>query len=245
MSNIAILSPHLDDAALSCSDHIFRWKKHANITVITLFTHYPEGINPPYLRDFKQHRLSLSEIAYEKLRKAEDEEAMKNLGCNWKHLDFTDAAFRILGDTNTLLYPTANDLFSTVSIHDAILRECLHKELLPLLAKFDVVVLPMGYGHHVDHVLTKEIGANIVPKEKQWFYFDLPYASLSPPPIFQKLWQQFWYKSSQLSITQKKRKVLAVYTSQMKVLFPDKSKIDRLSETVMYPKNQASLKSKL
>src|SRR5437868_5354657 len=80
------LSPHLDDAVLSCGSLLAEAGRRVPVTVMTFFTE--AGPAPHTLSTRRYLRLTESADAYElyATRRAEDREVMEQLGAQWRHL---------------------------------------------------------------------------------------------------------------------------------------------------------------
>src|SRR5260221_483070 len=82
MSRLLIISPHLDDAVLSCGARIAKTvESGGEVVVATCFT-TPWEAAPEELQQLYDRR------------KADDGDALKMLGAGIRHLGFTDAPFR-------------------------------------------------------------------------------------------------------------------------------------------------------
>ncbi|WP_084703989.1 PIG-L deacetylase family protein [Phaeacidiphilus oryzae] len=91
---LLVLSPHLDDAVLSCGALLSHACRRVPVTVATVFS---EGAPPPYTlsarRFLKQTGAGDAEQLYE-ARRAEDREVLEGMGVGWLHAGFTEALFR-------------------------------------------------------------------------------------------------------------------------------------------------------
>lgn len=96
-------------------------------------------------------------------RRAEDREACRRLEAECRHMGLPDDRFRsfveIVGG------PTP----STERAQAVLAR--LLEELEP-----ELVLAPMGVGHHVDHRVVRDAAAALVPPERLLYYEDRPYA---------------------------------------------------------------------
>lgn len=91
---IIVLSPHLDDAALSCGSLLARAAASQPVTVMTLFTH-SEGARPSLsARAFLHQCNARSAPALFEQRRAEDRMALRSIGVTGVHLGLPDALFR-------------------------------------------------------------------------------------------------------------------------------------------------------
>lgn len=146
MSGALFLSPHLDDAALSCPAAIRGAPSH----VATIFT---EG-----------------DASYAG-RRAEDARALALLGVEPIHLGLRDAPFRHphFSSFTALLLERRADPEALEQAKRAI------AELLARLQP-ERVYAPLGVGGHVDHRLVHDAARAVVPREQLTFYEDRPYA---------------------------------------------------------------------
>src|SRR5580700_8235874 len=82
---LIVLSPHLDDAALSCGALMMHAVQHTSVTVVTLFT---EGGERPYTlsgrRYLHQMGASSAQLLYQQ-RRTEDHAAWKPFGIRCVH----------------------------------------------------------------------------------------------------------------------------------------------------------------
>jgi LmbE family N-acetylglucosaminyl deacetylase len=96
-------------------------------------------------------------------RRAEDREACRRLGAGCRHLGLRDDRFR-----------------SFVDIVGGIpkITKRSHLALAGLLEELDpeLVLAPMGVGHHVDHRELRDAATALVPAERLLYYEDRPYA---------------------------------------------------------------------
>jgi hypothetical protein len=94
-SGVTVLSPHLDDAVLSCGALLGYLARRHRITVISVFT---AAAPPPWSLPARRALRALGTGDAEELfqrRRAEDLEVLGGLGATPVHLGFTDALFRV------------------------------------------------------------------------------------------------------------------------------------------------------
>lgn len=216
---IVILSPHLDDAALSCADHILNWQKNGyQVTILTLFTSFATR----YISNFAKEYLNASGFtnldSFAASRLTEDTCAMKYLNVSWKHLGFTDAAFRLY--KHGLIYDRGKRVFSgTISDNDQILFKQVTQKIQSYL-KQSLVFLPLGIGQHVDHILTKKVGESIAASPKIGYYTDYPYGLNLKNWRWDNIYKIMNSKKSFRNMSHIKRKILQCYASQLPILLP-------------------------
>ena len=170
------LSPHLDDAALSCGGMI--WKQvqaGQRVVVINVFA----GI-PDYRR--------LSAFAQEKhavwgspkdvvvARQAEDRAALTRLGAEVVDWDYLDAIYRL--DEGRVLYPGEAGIFGEVDPADSALQDRIAADVEAVLDETGdaVCFAPLAIGHHVDHQVVRDVGLTLAERGRRvLFYEDFPY----------------------------------------------------------------------
>jgi LmbE family N-acetylglucosaminyl deacetylase len=153
---VLCLSPHLDDAVLSCPGYIQRLVKDGTeVQVATVFTAASADGEPLY-----------------RLRRAEDRSAVGALGASALHLGLLDAPFRSpkCGDFAGIVFGRAREYPAT--------RRLVAQAISEWISRFDpiVVVSPLAVGNHVDHRLVRDAALLAVKPERLLFYEDRPYA---------------------------------------------------------------------
>lgn len=185
---VVVLSPHLDDAVLSCGELIARSAAHTEITVVTLFT---EAGAPPYTISARRylHQVGAvdAQVLYQQ-RRAEDRAVLRSAGARWVHAGLPDALHRrrpVEGTRRRLsrLLPELAHVYPAYRPHVVSGRiapsdaETLRAvcQLVARVASGNpaVILAPLAVGGHVDHVLARTAaeasGACVV------YYSDFPY----------------------------------------------------------------------
>ena len=187
------LSPHLDDAVLSCGTLLL----HApRATVVTVFTEAAPGPHTRAARSFlRQCAASGAEELFAE-RRREDEEVVGAAGAAAVHLGRRDALFRTrrapaaLGRVLPELvhrYPTFRFDIARGRVagaeRDLARRIAEQVDALAAGSGAEVVLCPLGVGRHVDHVLVRSVGPEL--GRRIVYYADFPYALHSAPdPAF-------------------------------------------------------------
>lgn len=243
---VVVLSPHLDDAALSCGSLLTRAAASIPVTVMTLFT-TSEGRPTLSARAFLHQCNARQAPALYDQRRAEDRLALRSIGVTGIHFGLPDALFRRRASVypriaRTLLpeldcvYPTFRRHISRgrVSPHDEKLRAELEHRILLATTKHDLVLAPLGLGRHVDHVLTHELGKALSRKRTVGWYADQPYAlragaagSAESAPVGT---ERVEYEVDQIA----KARLIAWYGTQVSPLFGD-GEVPALEEYVYLP----------
>ena len=232
-----ILSPHLDDAALSCGGWIHRLADEGRrVVVVTLFTADPpaEGWLSDLARDLHQ-RWELGQDAVER-RRGEDREALALLGATLRHLGFLDALYRRDDDDGEgegdPLYPTLETLFGPIHRDDRVLVHRLARTF-SRLPEADRIVAPLGIGGHVDHRLVREAAVHAFGPRLE-FFEDFPYnrskraLAKGLRDALGPMWR--WRRRRQrLGRHHIDRKLEAIrcYRSQLGTAFPDDATLER------------------
>jgi len=187
-----LLSPHLDDAVLSCGNLLLALAGRADPLVATVFTEHADPTTwsaRPYLR---QCGAVSAEALYAE-RRAEDARVVEEAGAQWLHAGLPEALFRQREPwrgTAVLrrLLPELVHVYPTYRLHVASGRVSRYDRrtvgvveslVADLLASGPaVLVAPLGVGSHVDHVLVRDVAA--ATDAPVVYYADLPYALHHP-----------------------------------------------------------------
>jgi len=191
---LVVVSPHLDDAVLSCGALISYAAGRIPVTVATLFT---EAGPPPYTLSARQYLRQVgardAESLY-RLRRAEDRTALEPMGINCVHAGLIEAQYRRRTGAASRRWwadvlPEIQHIYPIYRLHvtsgrvapaDAGTLQDASTFICRLASPEPVLVLaPLGVGGHVDHVLTRtaaeRIGSRIA------YYSDFPYNQRHPP----------------------------------------------------------------
>jgi LmbE family N-acetylglucosaminyl deacetylase len=168
------LSPHLDDAALSCGGMIVRQHTAGEATlVVTVCTAAPPPAGPFSDLALAFHAawgLSPAEVVAARLR--EDEAAMAALGCDALWAGELDAIYR-----HPAAYAARETLFGAPAPDDPLLP-ALRRLFAALRERLPEATFyaPLGVGHHVDHQLTHQ-AAREAAGAPLALYEDFPYVA--------------------------------------------------------------------
>ncbi|MFG2640444.1 PIG-L deacetylase family protein [Streptomyces sp. NPDC048370] len=183
------LSPHLDDAVLSCGALLLHARVRAPVTVVSFFT---EAAPPPYTLSGRQYLRQTGAMDADVLyaaRRDEDRAVMAELGVAWSHVGLVDGLFRrragraphtggLAGRLPEIdhVYPTYRLHLSRgrVSRHDAETLGAVTEAITALLpSERGLVLAPLGVGGHADHVLVRT--AAELSGRRVAYYSDFPY----------------------------------------------------------------------
>jgi len=173
---VVILSPHLDDAALSCGGLLHALRAMPTLVVTLCSGNPPPRTAPDGSRKLPARRGHVSP----RIRRAEDIAAMHAINAAFVHLSFPDAIYRRSVQTGRLIYlsarerwvaPHADDSAYIEELYGLLRRICL--DLGPIL-----LVSPMGIGDHVDHQITARVAMRLADAGASLlFYEDFPYVA--------------------------------------------------------------------
>lgn len=252
------ISPHLDDAIFSAGGLILELSGKTDVTIATLFTR--TGL-PPYTLSAKAHlkrsgygAASAEDLA--SIRKQEDIRACKMAGADFKHLEFIDALWRkkkkigFLGKLFKNIFPEINYLYPFYRFNvisgklakgDSATMNGIKEKLVSLAGEIGdtVIFCPIGAGNHVDHIITRNICAEIFPRTIFWT--DFPYnLNFKPDQDFiskMSLSPCAWNKN-----LQKKKNLILEYKTQIKDIAPMLDEdLDNVLREIFYTESQIKL----
>ena len=189
-SCLVVLSPHLDDAVLSCGALMNHARRSMSVTVATFFT---EGGAPPYTLSARSYLRQIRAHDANRLyrtRRAEDQAALESAAIGCLHAGLTEALFRRRARPRlsglpwaSLLIPELSYVYPTyrlhiargrISRHDAGMMRSICDTIDRLSLKSSAFFLaPLGVGGHVDHVLVRT--AAELSRTRVAYYSDFPY----------------------------------------------------------------------
>lgn len=173
MATQCYLSPHLDDAILSCGGVIYRQASSGErVLVITICAgDPPQERHSAYLEGM--HAKWGAGMAPIAMRREEDRRACKRLRADCLHLAIPDAIYR-MGKDQQALYDSDEAIFGPPHAIDEELMDDLESQLELACPADATLYVPIGYGGHVDHYLTRMAAAGLA--RKKVYYRELPYA---------------------------------------------------------------------
>ena len=181
---VYIISPHFDDAMLSCGGLILQIRSKCNLKIINIFTKAHKG---PYTLSAKRF-LKISGSFKDatvlfKSRNMEDKSVFTQLGIKTINLGFEDSLFRRKTKSKFFgkILPEMNHIYPTYRWHvlgDIKNEENLFNGIRKKLAKFakkdEIAIVPSGIGNHVDHLIARELCEKLF--KNLVFYSDFPYS---------------------------------------------------------------------
>jgi LmbE family N-acetylglucosaminyl deacetylase len=174
------LSPHFDDAVLSCGGLI--WEQTHSGIAVEIWTvcagNPPTGPSSEFADNM--HKLWQTGSAQETvdLRRIEDQNAARRVGATVEHLTIPDAIYR-RSKTGTLFYP--ENVFTDPNPRESRLAEEVVQQITAKLTQYDTLVCPLAVGGHVDHRITR--AAAELLNRPLWYYADIPYTLNNPDTL--------------------------------------------------------------
>ena len=159
-----VLSPHLDDAALSCGGRMLQDPRHLVVNVFTRSAWWRFGQADAGL--------------IQRVRSAEEELVSRLTGCALMGQDLPEALLRGYAMDRVFVDgPDERDAEAARAIEAALAELAMKHPLARWL-------LPLGVGGHIDHRLARDAGMRAlstagVPIDRVRLYEDLPYAAAS------------------------------------------------------------------
>ncbi|MDR6985811.1 LmbE family N-acetylglucosaminyl deacetylase [Paenarthrobacter nitroguajacolicus] len=190
------LSPHLDDAVLSCGALMEAQARGREVIAATLFTEASPGPHTRAARSFLGQCAVKDAGELFDARKAEDMSVLADMGIRSIHLGAVDALFRQRkvpkfgsGAWDRLL-PEITHRYPTYRFDIALGRIAGGDRPLITQLRIDVAALmgltgaellfcPVGVGRHVDHLITREAGMS--QRDSLVLYSDFPYDLTAEP----------------------------------------------------------------
>jgi LmbE family N-acetylglucosaminyl deacetylase len=230
------LSPHFDDAALSCGGQIATYTAAGqSVLVVTITGGDPPADAPSDTVRQLHERWAASLLAEGQLgsaaeaivaqRRAEDRAALAVLGAAWLHLPFLDCIYRC-GPDDRALYPGPVDMFGPPNPDDEATPAAL-AEALAALPAAGRVYLPLGVGGHIDHLATRRAAERVFAAPR--YYEEYPYtawpgalaAALANRPQRSSETSEVWAETVWLNAAALAAKTTAVaaYASQLSSFF--------------------------
>lgn len=229
MAHHFFLSPHYDDAALSCGGAIAQLSALGETpVVVTIFGGKPDYDHlSPFAHAIHARPHGGADLI--DVRRAEEREALAILGAQSIQLDFLDCIYRQDADRTRWLYASEEAIFGPVDAGDDALIDEFIRSLFtfvpePAICQF---IAPLAVGNHVDHQVIFRAARRL--HGAGWavlFYEDYPYVVRDAGGLKRTLarWQEDEQWSTEVATLSDRDlavKVAAVcaYRSQLGVLF--------------------------
>lgn len=172
--NWVFLSPHLDDAVLSCGGLIYELIQAGDqIEICTICAGDPPAGELSPLAEMLHQRWGVSAKDSQITRRKEDLAACQILGATPFHLDIPDCIYRRNPVNGEPLISSNEALFQPLPAEEYPLAAHVANQLAAHIPPGAHVVCPLTLGGHVDHHLTRHAAELL--KRPLWYYADYPY----------------------------------------------------------------------
>ena len=223
------LSPHLDDAVLSCGGLIYQLAQAGEaVTVFSVMAGpLPDGLKPtPFITEHLQ-RWGLGDDPVPG-RRAEDTQAVEALGGTVRFGSFPDLLYRTDSEGHAI-YADLEAMFGPIDPRDPVLAQL--DEITAPLAEAATVYVPLGAGNHVDHQLVRNAVLAWLPRAPRlavFFYEEYPYSADGADVVERALAAMQRPLETHLTLLsadalEAKIQAIACYTSQISTFWEDKA----------------------
>jgi LmbE family N-acetylglucosaminyl deacetylase len=234
------LSPHYDDAALSCGGTIHHQTRAGEPVLVMTICAAPPPMNDP----FSPFAQGMHDIWGElenviATRQTEDRAAMEILGADHVWFDFLDCIYRGDPQKSKWFYNNNDGLYGEVHPADWGLVDSIIETLegQNSVDTSSIIYAPLTVGHHVDHQIVHAAAWELYNRGRQvMFYEDYPYAdtevaygksnldeTLARLKNQQQFLQSKLHPLSESDLDAKINSILA-YASQLEMLFGDSTR---------------------
>ena len=173
------LSPHLDDAVLSCGGQIYQETEAGrSVLIVSITAGEPQTDVRSGFAQAQHHNWGVSEEEVIAVRRAEDIAACHLLGAEYLHWPWPDCIYRLDPASRRPLYRSDEDIFGEIAPAE---RPLINQ----LAAKMDTlppageIIIPLTVGNHVDHQLTRAAAERHFDS-RLLYYEDYPYVQRHP-----------------------------------------------------------------
>ena len=224
-----VLSPHLDDAALSCGGQIsLQAADGQSVLIVTIMAGDPPAgdVSPFAKRLHDRWEFQFEAVAR---RREEDNTACRILRADCLHWALPDCIYRHDPLTGEPYYNSNQDIFGPVHPDEKVLQDIL-VEKLAKLPEHGRVLAPLSVGNHVDHQVTRLAAESCFGRELI-YYEEYPYAA-EPGAVEtiiaadRETWHSQTIPISEAAM-EKKIEAIAAYASQMSTFFLDRADLER------------------
>lgn len=211
--SILIVSPHCDDACFSLGASIQKMREY-KIIIWDIFS----------IKKYSRLKTDVNEVTNTCIK--EEKRFAQETGALVVFEDLPEALLREYKKLSDVFYTDYKKLYKNVA--EKKLLEELVRRMDCQMSKFqpDAILLPMGCGAHVDHILAREMGLIWSEREKKltniYFYEEIPY-------ICNSIWREQCYEEYferkmdiipiEIDISgylEEKEKLMRIYDSQIK-----------------------------
>jgi LmbE family N-acetylglucosaminyl deacetylase len=224
------LSPHFDDAVLSCGGQIYeQTARGERVLIVTVAAGEPQTEVRSFFAEYQHFVWGLSAEEAVAARRAEDARAAAQLGADLLTWSLPDAIYRLDPANGEPLYTSNEAIFGPVSPAEAPLTGVLAAQMadLPPASR---VFAPLALGNHVDHQLVRAAAEQAMAG--LFYYEDYPYVQREPETLEAALqppeqWQSLTIPLSETAIAARIA-AIGAYQSQLGMLFNGPESMARL-----------------
>jgi LmbE family N-acetylglucosaminyl deacetylase len=219
------ISPHNDDAVLSCGGLLTQLAGKTHITVVNVFT---SAHAKPYTLSAQQFLKASGysdAVTLYNVRKKEDKKVLSPLLVSVIDLGLEDALFRKKKQPTFLgkYLPEVDHIYPTYRWHilkgiskDDNAVSVLKNKLQQFKNKKNLIFAPYGIGNHVDHLIARKVCNKLF--DNILFYSDYPYNVRNNSNEYgSRIGKIYTFQPDML----KKEKLIKGYGTQFSGLFPD------------------------
>jgi len=221
------LSPHFDDAALSCGGMIWEQTRSGETVEIWTICSGSPGDDPlPPFAESLHSRWGTGTDAVE-IRNTEDQEACRILNASWHYFDILDCIYRRIPNTSQPVILNEQDLFQPLKLEESYLLISLAKRLNQAVKPDWNLVSPLGVGGHVDHRLTRAAAEALT--HTLHYYIEYPYCredNFKRDEWINSQWQKHSIQISEDGLSAWIRSI-AAYKSQLSSFWDSKDAMSR------------------
>jgi len=226
------LSPHLDDAVLSCGGRMWQQVSGGDdVTVVTVFAGAPDPSVPFSLYAEELHARWGQPVDVVRERQEEDREALASLGVEALHWSYKDCIYRRTPESDHA-YDSEEALWGRIHPADVDLIQELTSRIRALRQMSSATLYaPLAVGRHVDHRVVRRAAegsrAHDHPRALT-YYEDFPYAE-EPDSVIAAL-SGAWWREELVPLSQgalrAKTAAVAHYRSQISSFWGDRAEME-------------------
>ncbi len=223
------LSPHLDDATLSCGGQIYQQTTIGKRVLIVTITAGDPAVST--VSEYAQSLHTRWELVVDAVagRRAEDITASQILGAHTLHWTVPDCIYRYDPETGSPFYVSDADIFGEVDPAELNLINDLARQMANLPAATEIFA-PLTIGHHVDHQLTRAAAELCFGAQNLVYYEDYPYAekagALEAVLPNQATWQAAVIPLTEADV-QAKIEAIFAFKSQLSTFFDSRAHLEQ------------------